>query len=50
MDDEWDKEIEQDVAEGRIDALLREAVAEVEAGLSTPLLENDGDPRQGRLS
>lgn len=50
MDDKWDAEIAKDVAEGRLDALLREAVAEVGAGLSTPLLENDTDPSESTLS
>ena len=33
----WDKQIEQDLKAGRLDALLQEVNAEVEAGLSQPL-------------
>ena len=35
--DVWDKQIEQDLETGRLDALLKEVNAEYEAGLSQPL-------------
>ena len=33
----WDRQIEQDLAAGKLDALLAEVDAEYEAGLSKPL-------------
>jgi hypothetical protein len=36
FDDEWDRQIEDDVRSGRLDAVAREALAEYRAGKSTP--------------
>ncbi len=37
MADEWDKEIERDVAAGRLDKIIAKADADIEAGRCTPL-------------
>ena len=37
MADEWDKQIERDVAAGKLDHLLKKADEDFEAGLSKPL-------------
>ena len=35
--DEWDKQIEKDILEGRFDAAGKRAIADFEAGRCTPL-------------
>lgn len=42
--DEWDRQIEEDVAAGRLDFLLEEVDDEVAAGRTKPLDEICGDP------
>jgi hypothetical protein len=37
MEDQWDREIEDDVRAGRLDAAARRAEADFEAGRCTPL-------------
>lgn len=37
MADEWDKQIERDVAAGRLDHVIRKADEDFEAGRCTPL-------------
>ena len=37
MADEWDKQIERDVAAGKFDKILAKVDADVDAGLFTPL-------------
>lgn len=37
LDDEWDRELEQDVKSGKLDSMLRQAQAELDAGRVTPL-------------
>ena len=39
LNDEWDKEIERDAREGRLDHLIEEARAEYKAGRCKPLDE-----------
>jgi hypothetical protein len=44
VDDDWDRQIGADVAAGRLDALIAEARADIEAGRTVPLetvLEED---------
>ena len=36
-DDDWDREIERDVAAGRLDHLAAEALADLRAGRARPL-------------
>ena len=35
--DEWDRRIEKDASDGRLDALVREAQADIAAGRTRPL-------------
>ena len=37
MADEWDKQIERDVAAGKLDHIIRKVDADIDAGRSTPL-------------
>jgi len=37
MADEWDRQIERDVAAGRLDHIIRKVDADIDAGQSTPL-------------
>jgi hypothetical protein len=37
MADEWDKQIEQDVATGKSDKIIAKVDADIDAGRSTPL-------------
>ena len=37
MSDEWDKQIERDVAAGKLDHLIRKADEDIKAGRFTPL-------------
>ncbi|HQR43781.1 MAG TPA: hypothetical protein PLX97_13900 [Gemmatales bacterium] len=37
LDDEWDRELEQDVKSGKLDSMLRQAQTELDAGRVTPL-------------
>jgi len=41
FDDEWDKQIEEDVRSGRLDRVAQEALAEYRAGKTTPFPPND---------
>ena len=41
FDDEWDKQIEEDVRSGRLDRVAQEALAEYRAGKTTPFPLND---------
>jgi hypothetical protein len=36
FEDQWDKQIEEDIKTGRLDHLAQEALAEFRAGLTTP--------------
>ncbi|HIJ72527.1 MAG TPA: hypothetical protein HPP83_00350 [Candidatus Hydrogenedentes bacterium] len=36
FEDEWDRQIEEDVKTGKLDALAKEALAEYRAGQTTP--------------
>ncbi len=40
--DAWDRQIEQDIVAGKLDALAAEAIAEHRAGQSLPLLADEG--------
>lgn len=37
MADEWDKQIERDVASGKFDKIIRKVDEDIDAGRSTPL-------------
>jgi hypothetical protein len=37
MADQWDRQIEQDVAAGRLDHIIRKVDADIDAGRATPL-------------
>lgn len=37
VDDEWDRQIAADLAEGRLDGMIAEAKADIEAGRTVPL-------------
>jgi hypothetical protein len=37
MSDEWDKQIERDVAAGKLDHIIRQADDDIDAGRFTPL-------------
>ena len=41
FDDEWDKQIEEDVRSGRLDRVAQDALAEYRAGKTTPFPLND---------
>jgi hypothetical protein len=41
FDDEWDKQLAEDVSSGRLDAVAREALAEYRAGRSKPFPPNE---------
>ena len=41
FDDEWDKQIEEDVRSGRLDRVAQEALAEYRAGKTTPFPPDD---------
>ena len=43
-EDEWDRQIEEDVKTGRLDMLVREAVKEYRAGQTTPFPPHE-EPR-----
>jgi len=44
LNDEWDKEMERDAREGRLDHLMEEARADYKAGRCKPLDEVIGQP------
>ena len=49
-DDGWDRQIAADLAAGRLDGLIANAKAEIEAGLTVPLetILEEADHAEGR--
>jgi hypothetical protein len=50
VDDDWDRQIAADVAAGRLDGLIAEAKADIEAGRTVPLetVLNEDERFEGR--